>query len=146
MLTKFIKSTTLLGVIIITMFTQANANKSFWSDVPANTLNRITDGTKVYPDKYRSLALNYEGLKSLLQTAPSAAIENFNRVNPVIVELPMPYGSTESFRIVETPMMEAGLANKYAEIKTYSGVSVDNPRNTSKVGYWSVRISCNGII
>ncbi len=133
MLTKFIKSTTLLGVIIITMVTQAKANKSFWSDVPANTLNRITDGTKVYPDKYRSLSLNYEGLKTLLQTAPSAAIENFNRVKPVIIELPMPYGSTETFRIVETPMMEPGLANKYAEIKTYSGVSIENPRNTVKM-------------
>ncbi len=133
MLTKFNKSLTLLGVIIITMISQANATNSFWSDVPANTLNRITDGTKVYPDKYRSLTLNYEGLKSLLQTAPSAAIENFNRVKPVIVELPMPYGSTESFQIIETPMMEAGLANKYSEIKTYSGISIENPRNTVKM-------------
>ncbi len=133
MLTKFNKTLTLLGVIIITMISQANATNSFWSDVPANTLNRITDGTKVYPDKYRSLTLNYEGLKSLLQTAPSAAIENFNRVKPVIVELPMPYGSTESFQIIETPMMEAGLAIKYSEIKTYSGISIENPRNTVKM-------------
>jgi hypothetical protein len=133
MLNKFIKSSSLLGVIIITMVAQTFASKSYWSDVPSSSLNRIMDGTKVYPDKYRALTLNYESIKALLHSAPKAAVENFSKVKPVIIELPLPYGSTESFQIIETPMMEEELALKYPGIKTYSGVSVENSSNTVKI-------------
>lgn len=133
MLTKFIKRSALLGVIIITFAGKTHANKAYWSDVPVSTLNRVTDGTKVYPDRYRALNLNYEGLKGLLLTAPSATIDNFNKMNAVSVELPMPYGSMETFKIIETPMMEEALANKYSGIKTYTGVSTENPANSVKI-------------
>lgn len=118
---------------MLTVIVQTQANKSFWTDVPANSLNRIIDGSKVYPDKYRTLSLNYEALKSYMITAPVSTIENFNKAKAIIVELPMPYGSSESFRIMETPMMEQALATKYSEIKTFTGISIENPRNTVKM-------------
>lgn len=149
MLLNFIKRTMVLSTIIVSISIQVQANKSYWNDVPASSLNRIADGSKVYPDKYRSLSLNYEAFKSMLLTAPVTSIENFNRTKPIIVELPMPYGNSESFRIVETPMMEAELAAKYSEIKTFTGVSVENPSNSVKMdigpfGFHAMVLSTEG--
>jgi hypothetical protein len=149
MLNKFVKKSVLVGLIIFSITSQTRANNSYWNDVPSTSLNRITDGTKVYPDKFRSLNLNYEALKAVLLSAPSVSIENFNKVTPVIVEIPMPYGSVERFRMVETPMMEEALAKKYSEIKTFSGVSLENPANTVKMdigpfGFHAMVLSTEG--
>ena len=44
-----------------------------------------------------------------------------------IISLPFPDGGYQRFRLVESPMMEDGLAAKHPEIKTYAGKGVDDP-------------------
>ncbi len=89
------------------------------------------------PDKFRTVQINYADLKNELAKAPTFSFINQAKSTGVVLDIPLPYGGVESFRIVETPMMEEGLANRYPEIKTYTGISISNPLNTVKidVGY-----------
>jgi hypothetical protein len=44
-----------------------------------------------------------------------------------IISLPFPDGGYQRFRLVESPVMEDGLAASHPEIKTYAGKGVDDP-------------------
>jgi hypothetical protein len=61
--------------------------------------------------------LNNTQLKTQLATAPleSAGAKSVG----AIIELPMPDGHLETMTVVESPIMAAGLASKYPEIKSY---------------------------
>ncbi len=72
----------------------------------------------------RPLTLNVENLQATLSTAP---LEGRSKAIPTLLTLPLPNGRNERFRIVESPIMEPGLAAKFPQIKTYSGVGVDDP-------------------
>ena len=103
--------------------------KSLWSDV-AETQIRVAQGARtIVPRVYRTLALNQSGMKNLLRSLPmesNTAVRNSNS----IIRLPMPDGSYESFRVVESPVMEPALMKKYPEIKTYSGQGIEDPAAT----------------
>ncbi|MEM9023824.1 MAG: reprolysin-like metallopeptidase, partial [Bacteroidota bacterium] len=49
--------------------------------------------------------------------------------SPVTLEVPMPDGSIEVFHVVESPVMEQPLADRYPLIKTYAGQSLNGKLN-----------------
>ena len=55
-----------------------------------------------------------------------------NTASPA-VELPLPDGTLLTFRITETHLLPAAMANKYPELKTYNGVAVGNQHVTAKI-------------
>ena len=121
-----------LLAIVIVVFISAPAlaqRKSLWSDV-AETKIRVAQGARVIvPHVYRTVALNQSALKSLLKSLPmesNVSVRNSSR----IITLPMPDGSYQSFRVVESPVMEPALMKKYPEIKTYSGQGIEDPAAT----------------
>ncbi|MBC8311503.1 MAG: hypothetical protein H8E72_04310 [Candidatus Marinimicrobia bacterium] len=56
--------------------------------------------------------------------APESAVEQFSDTK---LNFPTPNGELLPFEIFETPVMPEGLANRYPQIKTYSGRGVLNP-------------------
>ncbi|MEM9166717.1 MAG: reprolysin-like metallopeptidase [Planctomycetota bacterium] len=46
---------------------------------------------------------------------------------PVLIDLPMPDGSADSFAVFETPMLAPELAAKFPQIRTYAGESMSDP-------------------
>lgn len=146
---KYIKKTAFLGVFLLGIIFHVEASRNYWNDIAASVASKSVVGTKVYPEKYRALSLNYEALKSTLLLAPKADFFSSQKMTSVNIELPMPYGSFETFQMVETPMMEDALAVKYAQIRTFTGVSIENPQNTVKVdigpfGFHAMVLSSNG--
>lgn len=87
--------------------------------------NRIPqDGTRwIIPQKFKTIQVNMADLKTQLKTAPT----EFTGRQPLQIEIPLPDGSNTAFNIVQTNMMEKALADKYPEIKTYTGYAVHNP-------------------
>lgn len=133
MFINYIKKATCVLAILCIGIGQSNAsNSNYWTDISPSSVNRTNTSSKVYPEKFRALSLNYEAIKSELQKAPVSTVQNFSRMNAIVISVPMPYGNVENFKVVETPMMEDGLAAKYSGIKTFTGVSIENPSNTAK--------------
>ncbi len=50
-----------------------------------------------------------------------------------LIDLPSPDGDKQMFKIWSTPLMEPGLAVRYPEIATFTGVAVDNPTVSIKL-------------
>ena len=67
--------------------------------------------------------LDLAGLKSFLLTAP---LEH-SGVTSLKLTLPTPDGKQQDFSVVESPIMEKGLAVRYPEIKTYLVQGITNP-------------------
>lgn len=83
----------------------------------------------IVPQAYKTARLNREAMTELLNSAPLEFTEAA-RKSQVTMTLPLPGGGFASFRIEESPIMEAGLAARFPEIKTYRGQGLDDPAAT----------------
>ncbi len=70
----------------------------------------------VRPNRFAGFALDRPALAESLAGA-----------SPVEVVLPTPAGTFQRFELVDTPVMETGLAARHPEIKTYAGRGLDDP-------------------
>jgi subtilisin-like proprotein convertase family protein len=82
------------------------------------------------PEKFRTISVDMNRLRSMLLAAP---LEFTHFSSALLLDLPMPDGSFSKFSIVESPMMEQGLAAQYPDFKTYGGQGIDNPYATVKI-------------
>jgi hypothetical protein len=124
----------ILTLIAFAFFMSSNLigqTTNFWSAVPeANfTKNGIR---QIKPLHFQTFQLNVEGMKQYLATAPK---ENNDKAANLIFTLPMPDGTTQRFAITESPMMEAGLAAQFPEIKTYIGQGIDDVSATVRFDF-----------
>jgi hypothetical protein len=123
----------LLFIFCLPIFTTISAQtQEIWTDVdmaqvaPGRTLNLDYTITN-----YRAMSLDLTSLRSVLRDAPM----EFSNETPLTVEFPMANGEMEAFGIVESPIMEAGLAAKFPAIKTFAGRSLNNPANRIRLDY-----------
>ncbi|MFN0087470.1 MAG: reprolysin-like metallopeptidase [Blastocatellia bacterium] len=74
----------------------------------------------------RVLRLNRRMMARLLAGAP---VESRSRAGGRLAELPLPLpdGSFVRFRIEESPIMEPSMAERYPEIRTYTGQGLEDP-------------------
>lgn len=113
-----------------------NAQSSFenyWTKIQSN---QLTNGTERYalPSKFELFQLNISSLKAYLSNSPMEFTNKGMKSN-VILEIPFPNGTVHTFKMVETVMMEPGLAQKFPSFKTYSGQGVDHPTDIIKVSF-----------
>lgn len=114
---------TLLTLTIFTFNIALAQSTNYWTDVAESEI--VKNGTRqISPLQYRTVKLDIVGLKQHLANAP---MENNSTESPLRLSFPMPDGTTQVFKIVESPIMESGLASQFPEIKTYLGVGIDDP-------------------
>jgi trimeric autotransporter adhesin len=106
----------------------AHPSRAFWLDArgtPSATSARGTPAL-VKATSFRALTLDKLSLAGMLQAAPmehSAAASQ----RKLVMVLPDPAGGFQRFAVVEAPVMEAGLAERHPDIKTYAGRGIDDP-------------------
>lgn len=139
----------LLLFCLLSTFSISAQSSNFWASGNENTipadarLQRVAD-----PSEYTTYKLDFESIKDYLSVAPmefTSAAKN----NPLILSLPFPDGSIQEFEIVESPVMQAGLASRYPNIKTYSGRGVEDRSATIRfdhtpLGFHGVIFSTQG--
>jgi len=105
-----------------------------WIDVKESDARAASRGLArtVVPTEFRTLRIDHQTLDSLLRSAPEEASTEVNE-SQTILQLPLPDGRFQDFRIVESPIMEPGLAARYPHIRTWLGQGVQDPTATVRI-------------
>ncbi len=111
----------------------AHPSRAFWQDVRGIAASQAgAAAVAVKATKFRTVTLDRVSLGGLLQGAP-AEFSSAARQNPLVMVLPDPAGGFQRFKMVDSPVMEPGLAAKHPHIKTYAGRGIDDPTATVRV-------------
>ncbi len=104
-------------------------SESFWKDIQPSQLRHAQDAWTAKPISFRSLELDFDALRNYLREAPMEFTPEAAQ-SPLPLTLPLPDGRNETFAVWESPIMEAGLAALFPQIKTYAGRSLLRPHVT----------------
>lgn len=126
------KKTIILSSLIISFFTfKAQNNQGLWKPIQEKDI-AITGKRDIVPEKYKTFHLDLNSLKNILASAPLD--KNVKADNSsVILNLPMPDGSIEKFKVVESPVMEDALQNSFPNIRTYNVRGIDDAYASGKL-------------
>lgn len=111
-----------------------NAQNVFFVDKPEHVFKKEQIKPIVKPEKYRTVFLDTIALLKFLQTIPTEQ-NVVGRENTPVIEIPMPKGGTAKFHIWESQIMAPELAEKFPEIKTYTGQGIDDKTATIKIDW-----------
>lgn len=111
------------------IFASGYAQSSLWSKVSEDKIRMYEKTERAsQPQKFELFSLDLAALKTKLQTAPLR--DNSNGNSNVVISFPNPQGNLDSYRIFESPVMDAALAAKYPGIKSYIGKGIEDPTAT----------------
>jgi hypothetical protein len=111
---------------------QGNADR-FWS-VAAESSIQQTGKRQIIPNKYQTYRVDVAELKAALQLAPGEKNVVISQ-SSCIISLPVPDGSLQRFRVVESSMMAPELAAQFPDIKTYNIKGIDDVYANGKLDW-----------
>ena len=76
--------------------------------------------------RFRGATLDTASLRAATAEAPLERSSG-DSASPLMISLPHPNGGYQRFTLLESPIMEPGLAAKHPDIKTYKGKGIDDP-------------------
>src|SRR5262245_40143053 len=116
----------ILGLAAQVAMGQARAVHEGWTMLEDHPLAVKQGEPWIRPGTYRAMSVQTQAMRGLLAKAP-LEFTPLARQAPLPIELPRPDGTMALFTIVESPVMEPGLAAILPDVKTYMGQGVDNP-------------------
>jgi len=133
-------------LLLISSISFAQISKSLWNETSENKLVSEIFKNKNQIKNPKLFDLDIVNLKQKLSASPKR-FEASEKSN-VIVSFPNSDGQLESYRILESSNMDAELARKYPEIKSYVGQGIENPTSTiyfslSPLGFQSMIIKAD---
>ncbi len=114
-------------------FLGQSSSNTFWSSISESSI-RITGKRQIIPQKYLTVSLNGSALKDKLFSAPHEKQVVIN-ASGCIISLPLPDGSFQRFRVIESPIMADALGAAYPQIKTFSVKGIDDPYANGKLDW-----------
>ena len=120
-------------LFIFTIFLNTGLiGQNFWQEIEESSI-LIKSGRQIVPQQYRTMSLNLTALKASLAFVPNEQ-NNLTpaQANSFILNFPMPDGTNQDFYVIESPIMEEELAEKFPEIKTYLARGIDDPGATMR--------------
>ncbi|MCU0347584.1 MAG: M12 family metallo-peptidase [Saprospiraceae bacterium] len=127
------KVLTTLALLMPCLLAFAQLNNP-WLDVPETQFAREDAVRRLVPDKYRTLGLDLDLLKGILEEAPMRFTPKAVS-NPAALVIPMPDGTMQEFQVVEAPVMHPDLAAKYPEMRSFAGWSKSDGTAYLRCGY-----------
>jgi reprolysin-like metallo-peptidase family M12B/HYR domain-containing protein len=137
--------------VAATSAVQYRSQDGIWATVDDNSISITRTGKRVKPSRPgHRVRLDKAALSHLLSQAPMEFSEAANR-SKLILTLPMPDRTFARFWIEESPIMEASLAARFPEIKTYQGQGIDDPTATTRFdwtpkGFHAIVLSASGTV
>jgi len=101
-----------------------NSSTKIWKDSDSTITIKACPG-KIYPLKYRLLDVDTGKVRKYLIFQGSKPGEISS--DSVTIDIPLPDGSWEQFKIFQVQVMAPELAAKYPYLKTYAGSSIIYP-------------------
>jgi subtilisin-like proprotein convertase family protein len=90
--------------------------------------------TVTMPNSYLTFQLDLPAMRNHLRNAPAEGSAEALSGN-FTVELPLPDGSTETFKAWDSPVMDPALAERYPMIRTFAGIGANDPTHTVRFGF-----------
>ncbi len=120
-----LKTTLFFAALLFTSWIQAQ--KNLWSPAPFAKNEAKIAHTPELPDLDKGflLQLDVPAIQNLGKTAPKEF--GNTQTATTVIDLPLPDGSFQQFKIWESPLMEPELAAKFPDIKTYILKGIDDP-------------------
>ena len=127
----------------------ANAQSpgEYWSQIPESSVN-LSGKRQIVPQKYLTFKLQVDELRQRLRSAPTEDESTIDKSTCIII-IPLPDGSFQRFKVIDSPVMAKELAAAYPNIKTYSVKGIDDPYANGKIdlndfGFHGMIFSVNG--
>lgn len=126
---------------------RSDASGLLWREIPESSIRPV--GTPFnFPPLRRTYALDYDGMKMALLSAPLERTSQA-RSSPLLIMMPTPEGTFVRFAVVESPVMAPELAAQFPDIRTFSGQGLDDPAATIRLdvgpaGFHAMVLSPNG--
>ena len=108
-----------------------NVIDDFWN-YNKETEIQISGNRQIIPKKYTTFQLKSNELKLKLIQSPNEKNTPINLSN-CIISLPLPNGTIQKFKVVESPIMMPELSEAFPNIKTYSIKGIDDPYANGKL-------------
>lgn len=115
------------------MLTSVSVFGQSWSIANPTSINS-TGSRDIVPQVYKTYALDDVAMKNLLWAAPQESEVRPQQSN-AIISVPSADGTLDQYRMVQYEMMEAPLAAQYPHIRTFHGVSVNDPHKRIRADY-----------
>lgn len=123
----------LLVVFSVGSLVMAQTEKPFWKPADEKRIKSVGERVTI-PQKYQTFELVSDNLKTALWSAPDEKDVNL-KDSKAIIELPMPDGSLQKFRVVYSPVMAPELAAQFPDMKTFNVMSVDSEQSFGKLDW-----------
>ena len=108
-----------------------NSSKSkqikLWRQIDESNLQQQKEST-VKPEKYIVFQLNQISLQNSLAQMPIENVDAAMR-KPLVMEIPMPDGTIQRFRMEETTVLSPELSAQYPTWKTFVGYGIDDTKS-----------------
>lgn len=112
--------------LVLTYFTNAQDNVNPWRIVDYTIINPVDLQNRIdIPSTEVFYSLDFNAFKNALLSAPDRKISNAQ--SNVVLDMPNAQGLLESYRIFSAPVLDVELQNKYPELGSYVGRSIENP-------------------
>ncbi len=107
-----------------------------WQTLPKDAVHSAVGVNYIQASEFSLYDINESELLSALNEAPLEFTPGYWD-RSVVLSIPTPLGTFDQFKIVEAPVMESALAERFPDIKTYRGISVENAADTIRLDFTS---------
>jgi hypothetical protein len=116
--------------------TNQQKQSKLWQQIEETDIPAIGERS-LLPRESVAFRLNQNGLKSLMQEMPLEFSESAKEKS-VIMEIPMPDGKTQQFRIEESELIGSHIKDDFPTWKTFNGYGIDDPTATARFD-WTIK-------